>query len=107
MLLNYWWILCWVDDNALKVDEEDACLTQNVVWTFLPGKVSGQCTFFVYLDDPNYFFAFFWLAPLGGVMGRPELRPPYGNFFLSAGCNNRKNYWKVFFAYKCKILTFL
>ena len=39
-----------------------------------------------------YFFAFFWLAPLGGVIGRPELRPPYGNFFLSAGWNERKMY---------------
>ena len=34
-----------------------------------------------------YFFAFFWLAPRGGVIGRPELSPPYGNFFLSAGWN--------------------
>ena len=39
-----------------------------------------------------YFFAFFWLAPLGGVIGRPELRPPYGNFFLSAGWSERKMY---------------
>ena len=39
-----------------------------------------------------YFFAFFWLAPLGGVIGRPELRPPYGNFFLSAGWRKRKMY---------------
>lgn len=35
----------------------------------------------------NYFlpFAFCWVAPLGGVTGLVELRPPYGNFFLSAG----------------------
>ena len=37
-----------------------------------------------------YFFPFFCCAARGGVTGLPELRPPYGNFFLSAGCNRKQ-----------------
>jgi hypothetical protein len=46
---------------------------------------------------PRYYFLgllFCCVAPRGGVTGRPELSPPYGNFFLSAGCNTTK--MKVF-----------
>ncbi len=42
---------------------------------------------------PRYYFLgllFCCVAPRGGVTGRPELSPPYGNFFLSAGCNEIK-----------------
>ena len=37
-------------------------------------------------EEPVYFFfPFCWFAPRGGVTGRLEFNPPYGNFFLSAG----------------------
>ena len=32
-----------------------------------------------------YIFPFPLAVPLGGVTGRPAFKPPYGNFFLSAG----------------------
>ena len=43
----------------------------------------------------HFFLAFCWVAPLGGVTGRPAFRPPYGNFFLSAGFKIWKEHIKV------------
>lgn len=37
------------------------------------------------LPPPLYIFPFFWAELLGGVTGLPACKPPYGNFFLSAG----------------------
>jgi len=42
-----------------------------------------------------YFLPFFCCAARGGVTGRPEFSPPYGNFFLSAGFNIWKEHMSV------------
>lgn len=42
-------------------------------------------------NPPYFFFPFCWVAPLGGVTGLLLFRPPYGNFFLSAGWNCAKH----------------
>ena len=69
-----------------------------------PPRTSGLCFFLNLLQRVGterafrmcgliyLFFPLFCLAcgpPRGGVIGRPVFNPPYGNFFLSAGCKNK------------------
>lgn len=53
-----------------------------------------RCNFLRFVRSVIYYiFPLFLADPLGGVTGRPAFRPPYGNFFLSAGlriCWNKK-----------------
>ena len=88
-----------VHDNNSSVkhpiQDLDFFLFLNASQTSLPVRQTGikGC------GKENYlFFPLFCLAcgpPRGGVMGRPVFKPPYGNFFLSAGCKVSKEKEKV------------
>merc|ERR1719471_1839097 len=72
-----------------------ACVSQAWLQSGSPGTfadpdLSSNVVFVVF-----YFFPFFCCAARGGVTGLPELRPPYGNFFLSAGFNIWNEHMRV------------
>ena len=65
------------------------------LWSVGPGRLRTRshppCCLLLFVVVVVYFFPFFCWAALGGVTGLPELSPPYGNFFLSAGCKGEES----------------
>ena len=83
MLLNILDEFVADESNAFKDEGEDAIFESIVKdmspqTDIKPKRLASFCENLCIwsMVGGYYFFCFFWLAPLGGVIGRPELSPP-------------------------------